>query len=876
MSRAPGTLLGHYEIVARLGGGGMGEVYRARDTRLGREVAIKFLLEEVAEDQERLTRFEREARALAALNHPNVATIHGLERHDSELFLVMELVEGEELTERIARGPIPLDEAIPLFVQLSEGLAAAHAAGIVHRDLKPANIKLTGDGLVKILDFGLAKTVASLQPTGSDLSQSPTFTGAATRRGEILGTAAYMSPEQAKGEAIDKRTDIWAFGCCLFEALAGRRAFAGEDASEILAAILRSEVGWEALPASTPWLVRRLLRRCLTKDPRQRLHDVSDVRIELAEYLEEAGGSGARPAETTTGRRSWRLAGTLLVVGIVGFVGGLLVPGCERSSIAKSPVRRFTIAPPPGASLGYRVNPTLAISRDGRRIAVVGQESGVEGLWLYELDRSALPRRLALAAGVNPWGPFFSFASDRLGFFDPRMVALPLDGGEVQVLSDIPGLYRGAWWQESGDILFAHDRGGGISRLDAVGRGTSLVIGAWAVYPQPLPGSKAVLFTMPGTPPSVAVASPGQESPTVLAEDGFYGRYSASGHVIFAQRDTLLAMPFDPETLRSGTPVRIITDLVTSRLDSFAEFAISEEGTLAYLRGASELDRWIVRLTPGQPQQRLHEAPAAFDIRSISVEPQGRFVTASVGGDIWVLDVERGSFEHITTDQSVPDWLPIFSEDGRTISWGTIRDGAPVIVTHLRGSTAAPEVIVTAAPGIAYVYPGSLSANGELLYVKLDPENGEDIWSIELGREEGARPFLETAKREFVPRLSPDGGWVAYTSDESGNFQIFLAAYPDAERRRFLANGWCPRWSRDGLRLFYEGRTQIFAMRRSSSDSMEFSPPELFHPGPVDDNCSWDIAPDGRSLIAIERRATPQLVVIQNFFGELERLVPTP
>ena len=464
MQLDPGSTLGSYEIVAPLGAGGMGEVYRARDARLEREVAIKVLPEGFSENEERVARFEREAKALAALNHPNVATIFGFEQEGDRHFLVMELVEGEDLAERIARGPVPVEEAIPLFLQIAEGLEAAHERGIVHRDLKPANVKIGVDGRVKILDFGLAR---AMEPSGAsgdpDLTQSPTMTAAATMRGEILGTAAYMAPEQASGRAVDKRADIWAFGCCLYEALTAERPFAGADFPEILASILRDEPELAALPEEAPAAVRRILGRCLEKSPRERFRDIGDVRFELA-HAGDAPVEEARAASGATRAGRWPWLGAGLAVGsLVTLAFTLLGGGNEPPDAAPGPSLRTEIVVPETASLSLGIiqgfDPVrLALSPDGTQLVFVGQQ-GAES-WLYHRDLSAFgePSRIPGSEGAT----FAVFSPDgrSIGFLanDAKVRRMSLDGDDLRVLCDFRNAQR-VLWAEDGWIYFGDDEG---------------------------------------------------------------------------------------------------------------------------------------------------------------------------------------------------------------------------------------------------------------------------------------------------------------------------------------------------------------------------------------------------------------------------------
>ena len=582
MALSSGTRLGGFEIESLLGSGGMGDVYRARDAKLGREVAIKVLPDEVARSEERLRRFQREARILAALNHPAIATLHGLETSDEGPLLVMELVEGETLAHRLGRGALPIEEALSFFRQIAEGIEFAHGKGILHRDLKPSNIMITPDGRVKLLDFGLAKAFLDEIPeTGA--SQSPTLTKG-TAHGVILGTASYMSPEQARGRSVDRRTDIWAFGAVLYEALSGRKAFPAETVTDTLAAVVRGEPDLDALPRETPARVRDVVTRCLRKDANKRLQHIGDARIAL-----EEAGTAPEESPASRARATWLapLAAALAAAALTWWV--------TRPSVAPSQVTRSLLSLPPGAVLARERSPSVAISPDGLTVAYVAEKDGTTGLYLRALDELD-GRPVAGAEGAAM--PFFSPDGHWIGFrARGQLLKAPLSGGApVLIVGNLTDNVRGASWGNDGKIVFTHTPGTGLIEVDADGgeivsltetdrekrEKTHRLV-------EVLPGGRALLFTL-GTgdigtwdEASIAVFSRDTGTYRVLVEGGSNARYSRSGHLLYARDGAILAVPFDDKELQiHGTPVTIVEDVATSPIYGDAEFALSLEGTLVY------------------------------------------------------------------------------------------------------------------------------------------------------------------------------------------------------------------------------------------------------------------------------------------------------
>src|SRR5262245_10486293 len=609
-----GTKLAHYEITAHLGSGGMGDVYQATDSKLGRSVAIKFLPEAFSHDAERVARFQREARVLASLNHPNIAAIYGVEEIDSRHFLVMELVAGETLEERIKRGAISIEVALPIARQIAEALEAAHEHGIIHRDLKPANIKVRDDGTVKVLDFGLAKAT---EPTGfssSGASQSPTITSPAmTQQGVILGTAAYMSPEQTKGRTADKRSDVWAFGAVLYEMLTGRRAFEGEDVAETLAAILKGNPDWNLLPAALPSTIRKLIERCLSKDRQQRITDVAVV-----QFLLNEPAPGSSPAER---RHSTALLAASLVVALIAISATarlLMRPQLPPPAA----VTRFSVVPPPGVSLSLNLGGSIALSPDGSRLVYTARMTNDSMIYSQSTDQlDAVPIRGTEGGSA----PFFSPDGQWIGFLssDHKLKKVPAGGGAPLTLCDVNNIF-GATWLPDDSVIFRPGTNAGLWRVSAAG-GTpqeflkpdsnSEVAFRW---PEMLPGGKAIIFAIQGSATNVAIGALRVDTRerVLLVEGATYAHYFPSGHLVFSRGGQILAVPFDVRTLQAkGTPVPVIESVNTGP-QGLAQFASSAAGSIAYIPGGETQESrtlvWVDRRGSAQPAsapKRNYEFP---------------------------------------------------------------------------------------------------------------------------------------------------------------------------------------------------------------------------------------------------------------------------
>ena len=774
-----GARLGLFEIVAPLGAGGMGEVYRARDTRLGRDVAIKLLPAEVAQDPERLARFRREAHLLASLNHPHIAAVHGLEELDGKLLLVLELVEGENLAERLKRGAIPLEEALDSARQIAEALEEAHEKGIVHRDLKPANIKLTPDGKVKVLDFGLAKAYAGeAAAKASDTSHSPTLTRAGSESGVILGTAAYMSPEQARGKPVDKRADIWAFGVVLFEMLTGKRLFHGETTSDTLAAVLKTDPDWNLLPADTPQRIRELLRRCLTRDPRERLHDIADARIEI-----EGSPAEAHPApKTQSARLRPRFGLAFFIAGALAASGALYLAGRKPAS-APWFAKRLSVDLPPsfqlvGESFEDR---TIALSPDGRTIAFVGSANPSQDFRIYLRHLDALDA-VPVPGAPGSWDPFFSPDGEWLGFYshtERKLKKVRIAGGDPVTLCDAYET-RGGSWSEDGTIVFAQLLSEGLLRVPSGGGTPEPVAKPWSLpgsarWPQVLPGGRAAVFGIAGKgtqeDQSIGVVSLATGESKTLIRGAVHPRYSASGHLLYAQGHTVFAALFDAQRLElKGQGAPVIDGVWTEpRSVDVAYFDVSRTGALIYVPAASPDDRRLVVLDRDGQSQPLTKAARAY--ASPTLSPDGRRLAVAIEGpatDLWLGDLERDAWAPLTSDgdSRVPRWY----RDGKRIAFSSRGPDRPFDLYSISVDGGAPELL---RRGRGVNLPLTFSPDGRVLvFAERSAETGFDIWALPLQGEREAKPHVATRFYDGEAEFSPDGHWLAFVSAESGRPEV--------------------------------------------------------------------------------------------------------
>jgi serine/threonine-protein kinase len=892
----PGVRLGPYEIVSPLGAGGMGQVYRARDTKLGRDVALKTLPDSFTHDPERLGRFRREAQVLAALNHPHIAQIHGLDEANGTQFLVLELVDGESLDKRIARGPILVDEALTIARQIAEALEAAHEKAIIHRDLKPANIAVTRDDQVKVLDFGLAKATDAASGTSGELANSPTITSPAmmTGVGVILGTAAYMAPEQARGRAADKRSDIWAFGCVVFEMLTGRRAFDGDDISTTLAAVLKTEPEWSAFPPTVPPSLCRLLGRCLHKDPKQRLRDIGDARIAIDDVL-----SGAEVPALTTFRRMpwWRrvvIPAAALVVG--SLVTGLVVWIAMRSAVAQPRVSVLTITPPGTAPLSLNgATRDVAITPDGSRVIYVGANGTT--LFVRRLDQlEATP----LVRGDALREPFISPDGQWVGFFDGQVTLkrVAITGGPPARVAqfDTPGL--GATWAADDRIIVATASSTtGLLQVSADGRAPTVLTRpdhargeARHLSPELLPGGQAVLFTVTALTggldtASLALLDLRSKKSTILLRGGSHAQYVSSGHLVYAAGETLRAVGFDLTHLKIvGASTPVVPRVLTTSL-GIVNAGVARDGTLIYVEGAGEIG---VGRTLVWVDRQGHEAPVAA--KSLAylfprLSPDGGRVAVTVSGqklDIWLLGLDRPTSQRVTSDSAVHA-IAVWTPDGHRL------------VFHSSGSLfsqaadgTGPVVRLTDGPNDQI--PTDVAPDGTVVFMERSSTSAYDVKAVTLDGTHQVRPLVQTPFDERNGIVSPNGRWLAYEANDSGSFEIYVRPFPEVGRapsQVSTSGGTQPLWAHDGRELFYFAPDGAL-MRVAVADGAAWSvgtPTKVLDgryvtrpAGNVYRN--YDIAADGQRFLMVKAAGSdatgaPQIVVIQHFDEELKRLVPT-
>jgi Tol biopolymer transport system component len=921
MTLQPGATLGAYRITAQIGVGGMGEVYRASDARLGRDVAIKVLPSEWVADRDRMARFHREAQVLASLNHPHIAAIYGFEESTAAHALVMELVEGVTLADRIQASPtgLPIEDVLNIAGQITQALEYAHERGIVHRDLKPANIKITPDGQVKVLDFGLAKALdqgSGIGDQGSpERANSPTLSLAATAAGMILGTAAYMAPEQAKGKAVDRRADIWASGVIVYEMLTGRMAFVGETASETMAFVMTREPEWSALPAETPVRLRELLRRCLVKDPRSRARDIGDLRIAIEEIASGEPplviGLTPGPAPTITGTRLGRvLPWAIAVVSLAAAGMALWAPG--SSAPPPTPTVRLNVNLGDDAViLGTMTSPaSLAMSPDGTILALVAGKN-VDSARLYVRRLDAL-QATPLAGTEGARNPFFSPDGQWIGFFAAaKLKKIAVTGGAVVTIADAP-VNGGGTWTEDGSIIFSPTQQSVLMRV-AEGGGTPQPLTKVADgetahrWPQVLPGGRAVIFTATTGAPGrigrvVAQRLPDGET-KVLQPNGFFGKYLATGpgsptrgdgggHLVYMAGSTMFAAPFDREKLEwLGVPVPVLDGVSSSRFSMAAAVSVSNTGALVYVPGGSRLPpRQMVWLDRDGGQSPLPAAAAIFSDPRVS--PDGRRIAVSIDAegstDIWIYEWARDAMSRLTFDPG-GDLDPLWADASHVVFQRQSRQGRQLLQQRADG-TGEAKVLVEGQP----LAPMSWHPSGKFMAAHdAGRPNSPDLFILPLtgdassGWQAGAPvAFLATPFDESEPAFSPDGRWLAYQSNETGRFEVYVRSFPGPGGRWQVstAGGEMPTWSPKGNELLFRLDRQVMVAEYSATrdGSFNVSAPRRWSETRLTElNSSqrnFDIHPDGQRVLAVISpqgdAARPEVVYVSNFFDELRRLAP--
>jgi serine/threonine-protein kinase len=873
-----GSRLGHYDVTALIGEGGMGQVYQATDTKLNRQVALKILPEAFASDPDRLARFQREAQVLASLNHPGIAAIYGLEESDDTRALVLELVEGPTLAGRIAQGPIAVDEALPIAKQIAEALEAAHEAGVIHRDLKPANIKVRDDGTVKVLDFGLAKALDTM-PEG-DPSLSPTLTAAATQMGVILGTAAYMSPEQARGKPVDKRADIWAFGCVLYEMLTGERPFGAAEVAKTLARVIEREPDFEALPSGSPETVRRVLRRCLVKERRQRLPDIGAARLDIDELMAASSPElAARPGRERAGWAQvmpWSLAALVIGALAAGAAVWTAIPS------ASPLVTRFVVpAPSPTAGSADVLSP------DGRTIAFA-TDSSAEGESRVHLRRMDALETVALpdTDGTAPYA--FSPDGEWLLVTDgAALKRVPMAGGSALSIAEAPSGVRGADWGPDDSIVWGSPSGlwttpvtgGDIEQLLALDDGE---IGY--LIPRVLPGGRGVLFHVrrgdagPATQVAVYDFRTGQHR---VLFSGSSPQFATSGHLVFWREGALWGVPFDPDDLRvMGEPRRVVEGVGASSVAE-AYYFVGRDGSLAY-RASESAERSLVWVNRNG-EEELIVAMQPREYESPSLSPDGKRLVVSTGdpfggGELYRYDIdtEVGELVPLPGNTLSPRWSP----DGSRIAFGSIREGAPADVYVMAADGQGGERRLTDSPRLQI--PSGWFPDGEHLLAGDVIGTNPNIVILNTQEDIPVLPLLDTEAFEQLGVVSPSGKQIAYVSNESGvaqgSFQVHVREFPNTSSSlpRLIGPGDAPLWGPNGEELFYRALGgEVVAVEVKTGDIFELgSSRSLFRDTYHSAFSTWDIAPDGRFLMIKPNAGDPGVIVVQNFDEELAGLFP--
>ena len=885
-----GQTISHYRIVEKIGQGGMGEVYLADDTTLDRKVALKFLPEAFTSDSERMARFEREAKLLASLNHPNIAGIYGLEQADGNRFLVLEYVEGETLQARMTKGALPLEDALLLCRQIAEGLEAAHEKGVIHRDLKPANVMITAEEKVKILDFGLAKALSD-ETQGIDSSQSPTFTEAMTRPGVILGTAAYMSPEQAKGKSVDKRADIWAFGSILYECLTGKKAFAGETVTETLAAVIKEEPDWNRLPSNLHPRISLLLERCLEKHSKDRYGAISDARVDIQKVLADPGGMFAQPdtaAQSQTRLRlvlPWFAAALGLGLLIAGVAVWMLKPLEPRLVV------RLEYQLPEGQELSQGA---LAVSPDSSLVAY----STPEGLYVRFL-RDWTAKLLERTDGALY--PFFSPDSQWIGYFsesDGMLKKIDVNGGAPVPLCEASASGGYSW---SSDNRIIQASGGQIRWISEEGGDWSLFFrkpGLMLSFPQMLPDCESILFCSGvASAPKIMVYSLRTGESKELPINGGSVRYIKTGHIVYGSGNALYAVPFDPDRLETLGAPRLIVENVMSRGSSL-NYSVSDSGTLVYIPG-TEVKQIIVWVDREGKEESL--AIRSDNYSGALISPDGKKIALTIGdmedSTIWIWDLVRKNLNPFISDSGAS--FPLWALNGKQIAFVLNSDRSRSNNIYLKAASGMGEAEILGSYGSGPVLniPSSWSSDGKtLVFTSLfvrDHVLFYDIGTLSIEGDHTSRILLKEEHIETEPKISPDGNLMAYTSNRSGQAEIWVCPFPEVEsgdhKMVSINGGYSALWSPDGDELFYRNGDAVMAVDMAKDPLGR--PTELFRGSYLPRSYAylpagfnhWDIDLNKKRFLMIKEdsgdstagnKAFPKINIVLNWFEELKELVP--
>jgi serine/threonine protein kinase len=906
-----GQRIGTFEFRSLLGRGGMGEVYRAHDTKLGRDVAIKVLPAAFTAEPIRVASLEREARVVAALNHPHIAAIHGLAESEGVRGLVLELVEGQTLAQRLSETAdssspgLRLKEALHIGRQIADALEAAHEKGITHRDLKPGNVKVTPDGVVKLLDFGIAKVVTGDGP-GLDFTQSQTVT-AATRAGVIAGTVGYMSPEQARGKLVDKRTDIWAFGCVLFEMLSGRMAFDGDTVTDTIAAILERDPDWSTLPADTPRAVRRLIHRCLEKEPKQRLRDIGDARVEI-DHIIQSPSADADADVAIHQSRTWRrraqfamAASTVAVLSATGL--GALALSRDRAAAPDSRVVRMTIDLPPNQTIGPEFNSKVALSPDGTHLAFTPVPGPV---YIRRLDGlTSEPLEITKSNGFrgaplfSPDGASISFIefNSIFGWTRPFLKA-PIAGGAPTRLFDYDSFYRGDWardgwiyWTSSypGGIVRIRDSGGPVEPVTELDTNKGERSHRFADL---LPDGQALIYTATFEDISsyndarIELWDLARRQAKTLIEGGTSAAYSPSGHIVFARKGKLYAAAFDVRRQEvTGPPFEVLDGVMMSGNTGAAHFSLSDRGDLAYVPGGSDGgNRTLVWVNRSGQVEPLPLPPASYLYPRIS--PDGRTLAVEIEGpshDFYVYDFARTVLSKVTTDGL--SHAPVWSPDGKQIAFRSWQGGGMTMWLMAADRSAAPTRL---DPSGTRQSPVSFSPDGKFLtFDRKDPQTKDDVMVLPLGGDRTPVPVAQSRFLEGSGKFSPDGRWIAYSSFEAGRPEVWVQAFPGPGLKLQVSNagGIDPVWRRDGGELYYRSGNKMMAVTVTTSPTFNAGAPRLLWEGvyargtgsscgmPGVASSSYDVSADGERFLMVRDDAPPdasRIVVVLNWAEEVK------
>jgi len=886
MSVSAGTRFGPYEILSAIGAGGMGEVYKARDTRLDRTVAIKILPTHLADRAELRERFEREAKTIASLNHPHICTLYDTGHQDDIDFLVMEYIEGETLAQRLQKGALPIQQVLQYAIEIADALDKAHRKGITHRDLKPGNIMLTKTG-TKLLDFGLAKLAQEAAPATPE-SQLPTMKSAITGEGTILGTLQYMAPEQVEAKEVDARTDIFAFGAVVYEMATGKKAFEGKSSASVMAKIMETEPPpISSLQPMTPPALDRVIKTCLAKDPDERWQTAGDLCREL-KWIAESGASSAAPAvapaeRVRTSRRWAFLAGLacLVVATIAGFAVWILKPTPPK------PVTRTVITLPVGDRLVGPDQPALALSPDGKQLAYAAIRGITSQLYLRSMDGQEA-RPISGTDGASE--PFFSPDGQWIGFFaGGKLKKISVSGGAAVTLGDALNPFGGSWTRQ-GTIAFTpllvsplmelSDAGGASQPLIPLGKGEGSQI-----WPQFLPGGKAVLFAAGNGPANAHVAvqaiATGQR---LNLAGGTQPRYAASGHLVYAQGGTLMAVPFDPQRLEiKGTPVPVVEGVEYSESFVSSQYSISDTGSLVYVSGGSQANlRRMVWVSRNGTEQPLPARPQGYEY--VSLSPDGRRIAVELENQIWLYDLARDTLTRFTFEgnsNSSPEWTP----DGKRIAFKSNKEEGRTVNLFWQLADGSGGLERLSTDQYAQV-PRSWSPDGQFLaFHENNPKTQKDIWVLRMS-DHKSQPFLVTPFNEGDPTFSPDGHWLAYVSNESGRPEVYVQPFPGPGGKWQISTegGTEPAWNRNGRELFYRSGNKMMALDVATQPGFSPGKPRMLFEGQYFTSdwpligTAYDVSPDGQRFLMVksteQASSATQINVVLNWFEELKQKVP--